>query len=55
MSNITYTDKVTLNKNPNIADVNKVKASDILRIRVGEEHATNNFVGITIEYTKNEE
>lgn len=28
---------------------------DILRIRVGEEHATNNLVEITIEYTKNGE
>ena len=33
MSKITYTDKVTLNENPNVADVNKVKASDMNEIK----------------------
>ena len=33
MSKITYTDKVTLNENPNVADVNKVKATDLNEIK----------------------
>ena len=33
MSKITYTDKVTLNENPNVADVNKVKADDLNEIK----------------------
>ena len=33
MSKITYTDKVTLNENPNVADVNKVKANDLNEIK----------------------
>ena len=33
MSKITYTDKVTLNENPNVADINKVKASDMNEIK----------------------
>lgn len=33
MSKITYTDKVTMNENPNVADVNKVKASDMNEIK----------------------
>ena len=33
MSKITYADKVTLNENPNVADVNKVKASDMNEIK----------------------
>lgn len=33
MSKITYTDKVTLNENPNVADVNKVKAGDLNEIK----------------------
>ena len=33
MSKITYADKVTLNENPNVADVNKVKASDLNEIK----------------------
>ena len=33
MSKINYTDKVTLNENPNVADVNKVKADDLNEIK----------------------
>ena len=33
MSKINYTDKVTLNENPNVADVNKVKATDLNEIK----------------------
>ena len=33
MSKITYTDKVTLNENPNVADVNKVRADDLNEIK----------------------
>ena len=33
MSKITYSDKVTLNENPNVADVNKVKADDLNEIK----------------------
>ena len=33
MSKITYTDKVTLNENPNVADINKVKANDLNEIK----------------------
>lgn len=33
MSKITYTDKVTVNENPNVADVNKVRASDMNEIK----------------------
>ena len=33
MSKITYADKVTLNENPNVADINKVKASDMNEIK----------------------
>ena len=33
MSKITYTDKVALNENPSVADVNKVKASDLNEIK----------------------
>ena len=33
MSKITYADKVTLNENPNVADVNKVKANDLNEIK----------------------
>ena len=33
MSKITYADKVTLNENPDVADVNKVKASDMNEIK----------------------
>ena len=33
MSKITYTDKVTLNENPNVEDVNKVKANDLNEIK----------------------
>lgn len=33
MSKITYTDKVTLNENPNVKDVNKVKADDLNEIK----------------------
>ena len=33
MSKITYTNKVTLNENPNVADVNKVKADDLNEIK----------------------
>ena len=33
MSKINYADKVTLNKNPNVADVNKVKADDLNEIK----------------------
>lgn len=33
MSKITYRDKVTLNKNPNVADVNKVKTDDLNEIK----------------------
>lgn len=33
MSKITYADKVTLNENPNVADVNKVRADDLNEIK----------------------
>lgn len=33
MSKITYDNKVTLNENPNVADVNKVKADDLNEIK----------------------
>ena len=33
MSKINYTNKVTLNENPNVADVNKVKADDLNEIK----------------------
>ena len=33
MSKINYTDKVTLNENPNVADINKVKANDLNEIK----------------------
>ena len=33
MSKITYADKVALNENPNVADVNKVKANDLNEIK----------------------
>lgn len=33
MSKITYTDKVTLNENPNVEDVNKVRADDLNEIK----------------------
>ena len=33
MSKITYANKVTLNENPNVADVNKVKADDLNEIK----------------------
>ena len=33
MSKITYTDKVTLNENPNVADINKVRAGDLNEIK----------------------
>ena len=33
MSKITYADKVTLNENPNVADINKVKADDLNEIK----------------------
>lgn len=33
MSKITYTNKVTLNENPNVADINKVKADDLTEIK----------------------
>lgn len=33
MSKITYADKVTLNENPNVADINKVRASDMNEIK----------------------
>ena len=33
MSKITYTDKVTLNENPNVADANKVKVDDLNEIK----------------------
>ena len=33
MSKITYSDKVTLNENPNVADINKVKADDLNEIK----------------------
>ena len=33
MSKITYTDKVTLNENPNVADVNKIKADNLNEIK----------------------
>lgn len=44
MSKITYTDKVTLNENPNVADVNKVKASDLNEIK-NVVNANDNNVG----------
>ena len=33
MSKITYANKVTLNENPNVADINKVKANDLNEIK----------------------
>ena len=33
MSKITYTDKVALNENPNVADINKVRANDLNEIK----------------------
>lgn len=33
MSKITYVNKVTLNENPNVADINKVKADDLNEIK----------------------
>ena len=33
MSKITYSDKVKLNENPNVADINKVKADDLNEIK----------------------
>ena len=33
MSKITYADKVTLKENPNVADVNKIKAGDLNEIK----------------------
>ena len=33
MSKITYADKVALNENPNVADVNKIKADDLNEIK----------------------
>ena len=33
MSKITYADKVALNENPSVADVNKVKADDLNEIK----------------------
>ena len=33
MSKITYADKVTLKENPNVADVNKVRANDLNEIK----------------------
>ena len=33
MSKITYADKVTLNENPNVADINKFKADDLNEIK----------------------
>lgn len=33
MAQITYTDKVALNENPNVADINKVNASDMNEIK----------------------
>ena len=44
MSKITYTDKVTLNENPNVADVNKVKADDLNEIK-NVVNANDNNVG----------
>ena len=44
MSKITYADKVTLNENPNVADVNKVKADDLNEIK-NVVNANDNNVG----------
>ena len=44
MSKITYTDKVTLNENPNVADVNKVKADDLNEIK-NVVNANDDYVG----------
>ena len=44
MSKITYTDKVALNENPSVADVNKVKASDMNEIK-NVVNANDNNVG----------
>lgn len=44
MSKITYTDKVALNENPNVADINKVKADDLNEIK-NVVNANDNNVG----------
>lgn len=44
MSKITYADKVTLNENPNVADVNKIKADNLNEIK-NVVNANNDNVG----------
>ena len=44
MSKITYTDKVALNENPSVADINKVRANDLNEIK-NVVNANDNNVG----------
>ncbi len=53
MSKITYTDKVALNENPSVADVNKVRASDMNEIKnvvneINDKLLDTGWVNLTI-------
>lgn len=51
MSKITYADKITLNENTSIADINKVKASDLNEIKTvvnqNDDNTTTNTTEIS--------
>ena len=47
MAQITYTNKVALNENPEIADINKVKDSDMNEIKQVVNDNYNNTIQIT--------
>lgn len=59
MSKITYVDKVTLNENTSIADINKVKASDLNEIKTvvnqNDDNTTTNTTEINTLKTSIEE
>lgn len=46
---ITYTDKVALNENPNVADINKVTDDDMNEIKsVVNNNANEEWIGMEI-------
>lgn len=60
MAQITYTNKVALNENPNIADINKVKADDMNEIKsvvnglLTDTYSVDTTVGYNAAYINNQ-